>query len=640
MENKMFNLKKYSQVIKPTEKMLIDNNKKHDLSPTENTGSYEYLLKDVRKNDNLDVIYEKLSNDARKDAKANAESKGTTGDVITEKVLNKAKDTFNPTRTDDKDKIPLMDYSKEAENDIRDKFVKENKKDDRDTEFWDKFIGVQLTDDKTTITSNSQTSQLISNFESRKEMNKENPMIDKPKKDISKVAQTPAVYPNQEMDKIPDLGKREIWAIKNSNGTEVAVSHYKNKILEVYKEITKNPETDENYTLWRNGKEYPLMMSLGNRVLGNEIIDNLKTADAMLYHIYKTANGRDLTEKENQMITDINGGKIRTIAQFYGDDFESEYENDITDDMGDEDRSMFADPGGSSDLRTGKREFPCPTCGEPNRLTLKDVQLGYQCDTCADIAEGRFGKSKENIKEGQYLDENEFEDVGVDNIPFDGDEEKIEDRDMEGISSNPQEDDIIIGKDDLSAYYSGKKIISVNTPEELRPAIKVWMDKELFFPDVWVISDHGNPLNVTEDVMKSTAGPEFPNETPEWLAEHEHTGFASMKTRFSIKEGQFSPAEADHEIGSENMLAEGDMLEEKKEIEQPKVEEKPIQYAVEYNNGTSWIRLNNGKLFDDAGKAGLFMQRQIDRMTKVDKEIRHEDLISKLKIVPVRESIA
>ena len=49
---------------------------------------------------------------------------------------------------------------------------------------------------------------------------------------------------------------------------------------------------------------------------------------------------------------------------------------------------VFADPGGKSALRAGKRIHPCPTCGAPNSLTAKDKALGYQCDHCADAAEG------------------------------------------------------------------------------------------------------------------------------------------------------------------------------------------------------------------------------------------------------------
>lgn len=62
------------------------------------------------------------------------------------------------------------------------------------------------------------------------------------------------------------------------------------------------------------------------------------------------------------------------------------------DDYYDDDRSDFADPGGRSALRAASksnpRNKPCPTCKGKNRLTAKDVALGYQCDRCADQAEG------------------------------------------------------------------------------------------------------------------------------------------------------------------------------------------------------------------------------------------------------------
>lgn len=49
---------------------------------------------------------------------------------------------------------------------------------------------------------------------------------------------------------------------------------------------------------------------------------------------------------------------------------------------------MFADPGGNSALRraskSNPRIYPCPTCGRKNALTLKDKQLRYQCNACAD----------------------------------------------------------------------------------------------------------------------------------------------------------------------------------------------------------------------------------------------------------------
>jgi len=56
----------------------------------------------------------------------------------------------------------------------------------------------------------------------------------------------------------------------------------------------------------------------------------------------------------------------------------------------DESRSMFANPGSAlrASSRSNPRNLPCPTCGQPNRLTPKDKRLGYQCDTCADREEG------------------------------------------------------------------------------------------------------------------------------------------------------------------------------------------------------------------------------------------------------------
>lgn len=57
-------------------------------------------------------------------------------------------------------------------------------------------------------------------------------------------------------------------------------------------------------------------------------------------------------------------------------------------------RNEFQDPGGRSALRAATkdnpRNLPCPTCGEPNRLTPKDKALGYQCDQCADRTEGIY----------------------------------------------------------------------------------------------------------------------------------------------------------------------------------------------------------------------------------------------------------
>ena len=76
----------------------------------------------------------------------------------------------------------------------------------------------------------------------------------------------------------------------------------------------------------------------------------------------------------------------------YLDDGEMDCEydrDDLIDGVG------FADPGGHSSLRAetvnNPRNRPCPSCHAANVLTPADVRAGYQCNRCADIAEGRGG---------------------------------------------------------------------------------------------------------------------------------------------------------------------------------------------------------------------------------------------------------
>ncbi len=78
-----------------------------------------------------------------------------------------------------------------------------------------------------------------------------------------------------------------------------------------------------------------------------------------------------------------------------GDDDEPPYDDEEDyecDDPDDDDRSEFADPGGNSSLRAATpdnpRNLPCGSCNRPDMLTPKDVARGYQCDICADEAEG------------------------------------------------------------------------------------------------------------------------------------------------------------------------------------------------------------------------------------------------------------
>lgn len=69
--------------------------------------------------------------------------------------------------------------------------------------------------------------------------------------------------------------------------------------------------------------------------------------------------------------------------------YDPQYEYD--EEEWDERVERFADPGGDSALypatADNPRNLPCPTCGWPNRLTRKDVNMGYQCDSCARATE-------------------------------------------------------------------------------------------------------------------------------------------------------------------------------------------------------------------------------------------------------------
>ena len=103
----------------------------------------------------------------------------------------------------------------------------------------------------------------------------------------------------------------------------------------------------------------------------------------------------DFRFKDESMIRLVDG------KLFCSDDCVCEYEDDCrlweNDYVRDVDGSVleFADPGGVSALRaatsTNPRIYSCPTCGSLDRLTKKDKQLGYQCDSCSNIEEGISG---------------------------------------------------------------------------------------------------------------------------------------------------------------------------------------------------------------------------------------------------------
>lgn len=69
----------------------------------------------------------------------------------------------------------------------------------------------------------------------------------------------------------------------------------------------------------------------------------------------------------------------------WGEDYE-DCDEDLIDGVG------FASEGSAlrAATRDNPRIHPCPTCGSENVLTPIDVAKGYQCDRCADRAEGTY----------------------------------------------------------------------------------------------------------------------------------------------------------------------------------------------------------------------------------------------------------
>ncbi len=164
------NLNKKSQVV-IHEKMLNKNRSDRDAKANDDTGNIDWLLKDIRKNSKDNTIQEK---------RLDKEHTKENDNPILEGKLNTAKNTLNKLRIDEKDTVPVMDIDKSY--DIKmDKIFHDasEKVEAKDTALWDKYIGVQLSGKKTTIIENNQPSQLLSNFDSREEMNKTNSPIKK-----------------------------------------------------------------------------------------------------------------------------------------------------------------------------------------------------------------------------------------------------------------------------------------------------------------------------------------------------------------------------------------------------------------------------------------------------------------------------
>ncbi len=82
------------------------------------------------------------------------------------------------------------------------------------------------------------------------------------------------------------------------------------------------------------------------------------------------------------------------MPRYHQEDFDDPFGADDYDHEFDGDQIQFADPTGRSSLRAASksnpRNLPCPSCGEPDRLTPADRAQAYCCDACANRNERGF----------------------------------------------------------------------------------------------------------------------------------------------------------------------------------------------------------------------------------------------------------
>ncbi|KKN50664.1 hypothetical protein LCGC14_0630480 [marine sediment metagenome] len=180
-------------------------------------------------------------------------------------------------------------------------------------------------------------------------------------------------------------------------------------------------------------------------------------------------------------------------------------------------RGAYSDPGNEVGNWTGgwlNGEWKCPNCQTMIGRNLNDElphlaakRHQQQCQghgetnypesfsTSNSIIKTAEENGKFNLKrykQSQIIPADGFADGGE---PYTNEE-------MDTISEQPDEEDIFCNDPGGPFFYLRKQI--ANTPRELMG----WMDSQQYFPDVWFISDHGNPHNITSTIRLEDMSPE------------------------------------------------------------------------------------------------------------------------------------
>jgi len=160
-----FNLRKHAEKTKsrkPYEKMMIENNEEFGLEPADNR-PYEKQLEDNRKPNKGDKNYEKMMDEVRT----------ASPNTIIEKQMDKAKGKAG--RNDDG--IPLMDMGEKTSKAAEEEFAKKQNSEKKDKVFQETHKKDPVPkggNPDTTIINNTQKSQVLSNYDSREEFEKNN----------------------------------------------------------------------------------------------------------------------------------------------------------------------------------------------------------------------------------------------------------------------------------------------------------------------------------------------------------------------------------------------------------------------------------------------------------------------------------
>jgi hypothetical protein len=72
--------------------------------------------------------------------------------------------------------------------------------------------------------------------------------------------------------------------------------------------------------------------------------------------------------------------------------------------------------------------------------------------------------------------------------------------DFDDEPNEPEEGDLVT-EDHVNFYQDGKRVLRVRDGDDWQDAVRQHMEADRFWPDVWWISDHGNPhlLNISQE---------------------------------------------------------------------------------------------------------------------------------------------